>query len=495
MNWLKVIGGPIRGKKFALRKGSYSIGRENNAQIQLESPMVSRLHATIEVKGNEVMLIDHGSSNGTLVNGTRIDKIKLRNGDKVFIGNFVLEYAVETDSHDPLDIDTFSKKKASARMLSSRIGSVSKLSTKFSWSATTAALLLILIGLGGFFTVNLANSKLSSDLQSMALSKGIEIARYLAEKNKLDLARGNEMLLDVSTVMREKSVREALIVDENALILVPLAKQNQPVTDPYVLEALNSNMEKTVVSPRDMYGNYVFAHPIRVLKPKSDKFKTIGVAKIVFSPRQLIYTLPSKGRIPYTFLLPLLLVAAIIFVVIKRLTLDPLKSLVERTEQARIQGTFEGDEYASEFLELAQSIKRLSATLQTYKSEEKAPSFSAPPVVPIVNNEKIDSILSAIPEAAIVFDNEMIILSINEEALNFFGISGESPLGKKIPEIVTEKKITNAIEDIIEEANSSGDPSVNKTLEVGLKMYELTVTGIRDHTGMIEFGTLIIEKI
>ena len=74
---IKIIGGPDRGNKFKLNNGSYAIGRDPSSQIRLDSPMVSRLHSTITVTDEEVIIKDHGSSNGTAVNGKKINEIKL----------------------------------------------------------------------------------------------------------------------------------------------------------------------------------------------------------------------------------------------------------------------------------------------------------------------------------------------------------------------------------------------------------------------------------
>ncbi len=498
MHVLRIIGGPQRGKKFTLRKGSYTVGREKNAQIQLESPMVSRLHSSLEVTDTEVVIIDHGSSNGTVVNGTKVNRVKLKNKDKIYIGNFILEYSTEEFQPEMLHDDTFSHKKKRRGTFKGPINKVSRASSQLSWSVKLLIVLSVFLLGSGFLLLSLVNSKIDSDLDKLALSKGKELVKYLAEKNKTDLAKKNEMLLDVESVLADKWVKEAYIVDRNGLILAPLQMQNQISQDPYVLEALNAETSRIIVSPKGYRGQYALAHPIRVLTKKGDKYVTIGAAKILFSPNDLIAILPSRGKIPYTFLLPIILIIAIMFVLIRKSTLDPIKVLAEKTEQARIQGVFESEEMAPEFIDLIQSINRLSTTLQTFKTreEQNTPSFnSQEKLAPIVSNERIDCIISAIPEAALVFDNEKIILSINDQGLDFFNITGSSPIGKKITELVVDKKIINAIDDAIEDASESTESIVSKTLDLGLKTYQFSVAGLKGHTGKIEFGTLIIETI
>ncbi len=63
------------------------IGREPRTAICIESSTVSRRHASIVVARNSVTILDHGSTNGTLVNGQRIERATpLADGDEICIG-------------------------------------------------------------------------------------------------------------------------------------------------------------------------------------------------------------------------------------------------------------------------------------------------------------------------------------------------------------------------------------------------------------------------
>ena len=55
-----------------LAAGELTIGRDQDRQIQLASASVSRRHAKIAANGAQIMVLDEGSANGVLVNGTRV---------------------------------------------------------------------------------------------------------------------------------------------------------------------------------------------------------------------------------------------------------------------------------------------------------------------------------------------------------------------------------------------------------------------------------------
>lgn len=68
------------------------IGRAEGAGIRLEDQAVSKQHAAIEMVGNDHILQDLGSANGTSVNGTRVTRHLMRHGDLVEILDFQLRY-------------------------------------------------------------------------------------------------------------------------------------------------------------------------------------------------------------------------------------------------------------------------------------------------------------------------------------------------------------------------------------------------------------------
>lgn len=78
--------GTSLGKVWSLEEGRTLIGREEGLDIVLSDSGVSRQHAKLIVSGDEALLADLGSTNGTFVNGVRAETARLRLGDRVGIG-------------------------------------------------------------------------------------------------------------------------------------------------------------------------------------------------------------------------------------------------------------------------------------------------------------------------------------------------------------------------------------------------------------------------
>ena len=69
-----------------VREGVTHIGRGLSADVRLESPAVSRRHARVIVEGDDVVLADDRSRNGTWLNDERITRAPLREGGAILIG-------------------------------------------------------------------------------------------------------------------------------------------------------------------------------------------------------------------------------------------------------------------------------------------------------------------------------------------------------------------------------------------------------------------------
>lgn len=76
--------------RIFIKDRSIVIGRESNANMVLDSPMVSRIHATIDIEKSRYVIYDH-SKNGTFVNETQVrNKLVLSENDKIRIGPYIL---------------------------------------------------------------------------------------------------------------------------------------------------------------------------------------------------------------------------------------------------------------------------------------------------------------------------------------------------------------------------------------------------------------------
>src|SRR5216110_2512848 len=91
---LRFISGKYQGGEFPLRPHrEIVIGRSSELDMVLVEDMVSRKHAEIVTDDKNVSIQDLGSTNGTFVNGEKIRKVDLKDGDRILIGTSIIKLA------------------------------------------------------------------------------------------------------------------------------------------------------------------------------------------------------------------------------------------------------------------------------------------------------------------------------------------------------------------------------------------------------------------
>ncbi len=95
--FLVVVSSPQFGLLRALEKGAVTVGRGRGCQLRLDDPAVSTEHFRVSAPaGKGPVIEDLGSTNGTLLNGRRIEgAVELSYGDRINAGSTILRFYIE----------------------------------------------------------------------------------------------------------------------------------------------------------------------------------------------------------------------------------------------------------------------------------------------------------------------------------------------------------------------------------------------------------------
>lgn len=96
--YLVLLAGSNVGEMFALGENQV-LGRAKDAELRLRGEGISRQHARLVTTADgSVQLEDLGSTNGTFVNGQRVDRAVLKDGDKIQVGDsIILKFSYQDD--------------------------------------------------------------------------------------------------------------------------------------------------------------------------------------------------------------------------------------------------------------------------------------------------------------------------------------------------------------------------------------------------------------
>jgi len=85
------------GRRTVLDKRRSVLGRSRDVDVQIEDPNVSRRHAEIVQEGSVYWLVDLGSTNGTEVEGQRVQRARLADGSRFTVGETTVTFSTERE--------------------------------------------------------------------------------------------------------------------------------------------------------------------------------------------------------------------------------------------------------------------------------------------------------------------------------------------------------------------------------------------------------------
>ena len=97
---LRVITGHTPDAVFTINHGT-TLGRDASSEINLVAPGVSRRHLQFLLEAHDWWAVDLNSVNGTYVNGEKITKHRLRDGDVISISDLSMRYGAESPPPPP----------------------------------------------------------------------------------------------------------------------------------------------------------------------------------------------------------------------------------------------------------------------------------------------------------------------------------------------------------------------------------------------------------
>ena len=117
---LRFISGKYQGGEFPLPDdGEIVIGRSSELDMVLVEDMVSRRHAKISIEAGDIFLEDLGSTNGSFVNGEKVTRTKLAEGDRILIGTSIIKVVASDGSSSLQDAKAHMEDVASVKPASS----------------------------------------------------------------------------------------------------------------------------------------------------------------------------------------------------------------------------------------------------------------------------------------------------------------------------------------------------------------------------------------
>ena len=232
--YLVVLAGASVGEMYKVEGDKVIIGRGQKAQIRLFDDGISREHAQIVIEGNQIILQDLGSTNGTFCNGLKVDRRELVDGDKILVGSTTI---LKFTYHDNLD-EMFQRQMYESALRDGLTKAFNKkyftdrLESEFTFATRhVSALALVLFDIDHFKKVNDTHGHPAGDhvlfeistLLSSALRAEDVFARYGGEEFAVICRGSDESQAQVVGERMRKAVEGHRFVYEGTLIPVTIS--------------------------------------------------------------------------------------------------------------------------------------------------------------------------------------------------------------------------------------------------------------------------------
>jgi diguanylate cyclase (GGDEF)-like protein len=246
--YLVVLAGASVGEMYKVEGDKVIIGRGQKAQIRLFDDGISREHAQIVIEGNQIILQDLGSTNGTFCNGLKVDRRELVDGDKILVGSTTI---LKFTYHDNLD-EMFQRQMYESALRDGLTKAFNKkyftdrLESEFTFATRhTSPLALVLFDIDHFKKVNDTHGHQAGDhvlfeistLLSGALRAEDVFARYGGEEFAVICRGSDENQAQVVGERLRKSVEGHRFVYEGTLIPVTISVGIAVLPNPAVKDA------------------------------------------------------------------------------------------------------------------------------------------------------------------------------------------------------------------------------------------------------------------
>jgi PAS domain-containing protein len=524
-----VIAGPNRGTSYALQGGETAIGRQPGNEIVLPSSKVSRRHCVLVVNNEDILLRDEGSANGTFVNGVLTRTKKLAPGDRVSVGEFVLELkkaaqaklsqapAVGMDFGNVIPFPSsapggFSTPSSGASpQTPSYQGELPPQDLKgkiiwgfekyvmpmfYSWNLSTDWKTIWIVLVLGFLAGNVLISVfplLEANRATIVRETGQRargLARQLAERNQTALALNQPAKTTIGNVEYESGVVAAAITDMKLTIQAPGNRVGKVLsgTDAAIFAAAQA---RNYIKGGEFRGRarqvndktVAAVEPIVAYDQGRAQMLPVGLAVVVID---LAASLPEMGELGLIYSKTMILsglLGAFIFFVLFRMTVKPFEVLNEdidkalKGEASQVTRSFKREEFE-------QLLDAINSALQRAGRAGSGDAGGEPQGISAAEILQSFRPLGEIPKLGVMFlDAEKRIAFLNPVFEEISGIRSDSAVGQEISMAARDQAFASFVNDLYLKAESSIGMGVTEDFDFNGDTYRIQMIAHHASTG------------
>jgi len=499
---LKVLSGGNAGKKYSLNSPEMVIGRSPKCSIAIPNKNISKQHAKIIVDKSRILFTDLNSTNGSFVNGVKVEVTLIKEGDKIALYDTLLE-VVEDESFGhqlPGSVDELMTEQSEEDVALQYASPIEKALHKadryldkaamppfyaltermdFKW---VVGLLLFcsIVATALLSTIPLMNI-IEDTIELESKRRASSLAKTIAAINKAPLQTGTLSSASVAMAQREPGVKKAFIIKQSTgEIITPSTMSGQYSKIPGVNE-LRKRTERPFHVFKANAQHIVAMHPIKFYSASEGESLTKYYSVIVYNAQVLSIGSEKTLSLFVETLFLSLIFGVLIFYFLYKVIEHPLKSL-SRDLKASLQGQSNGELNTKILLAPLKEVYLIGSSILNRSHDSAA---QGPQEVEVDRSIEVQNIVDMLGYASVIISNEdETILEYNplfEDLTSLYDVKGQKIMN------LSDQALQQNLMDLVERSRLSPDQIVTNDFEFSGIPYEVKMHPIQGTSDLSYF--------
>lgn len=519
-------GQVIEVKEF--NDGTFKIGRVPEADLHLNSPAISKTHATLVVRNGRAAVIDMGSSNGTFVNGILVKKHRMEMGDEVGIGDFKIRLArnqkmqvgkvqargaasgggtqgnaalaFESQPEEQIATDPLTPQQKLEQLMDKKLlvpfyGILKTVEFRWILASILIAALLTSVILSVLPFIRWGQQITSQE----ALNRAHTVLSQVVRENYRVISKTNDFTrLTVEAAESEKGMLGVFVIDPKSNIILSPAKHfNKSVTEPDTLVAIKyilEGKEERVSVPKDG-GEYVVAQPLYMFSPETNDRSTAAIVLAYFQVDQAVsstFTPITEAAIFSIFL------SLLAFYFITKMVTYPIAALHEQLDAA-----LKGENVAITAEARYPALETLATVINFSISRIRQGGGGVAAAVKMSENEvEVKAYESAVTEfdagssdALLLLDQDNKVRFVGKVLEDLIGLRNQYAVGQNISDACRDQSFAGTAIDLSDRVKQTLGQTQTAILDINGISRNVVAVCHRNSNGEINWVLLTVKMV
>ena len=522
---IRVLKGPHAGKTFNLREGDNIIGRGPTCTIQLNTAGVSKEHANIRIENSVAMIKDLKSTNGTFVNGVKINQVELKRGDKISLYDCLLDFQAfqSTNVSSPsftnagrlpsyqgnaaMNLEAVqmppnkisSNTQTNAQPAPSNFGGIIKKyfddvvlpgvyklgeTNEFRWvmGGFVALFIVMVTMLSVIPMIEITKSSIQNESQRRAQL----IAQTMAERYFAAVKQGTEATFDTRSIEREDGVKAAYIISsDDGHIIAPLRRSGEKPNDRFIHKA-RKNDDVTV---EQIDGSLIGASiPIKTFSQDAGTYNVTSHAIVLYDMGGLAI---DNGRMLSLFVQILtlaLFIGFLLYYFMIKFIEYPFNKINSQLNRV-LKNETDHVEVKFQFASLQTVLGHINTIIHRSNSSNN----KAQPISLFDKTAEAKGIIEIINNPALAMDKNLNVISVNTQFEDLVGLRNSQVEGQGLDSL-NDQALILSLRDLASRFHEHSNPPFKNNLEFSGQNYEIELKAIHGEQDISFFLVVMIPS-